>query len=90
MTDEDILNPDDNSRSDDWRSWTPRQFLSTTIHELRTPIMLIHGYTELLSNEESKELHPKAIENIFRAIGRLDEVIDDMSAYLRKLMEESE
>jgi signal transduction histidine kinase len=89
MNDEDLLSSEEKSRSEDWRSWTPREFLSTTIHELRTPIMFIKCWTELLSNEESKELHPKAIENIFKSIGRLEEVMDDMSGYLRKLMEES-
>jgi signal transduction histidine kinase len=79
MNDEDLLSSEENSRSDDWRSWTPREFLSTTIHELRTPIMIIKCWTELLSNEESKEHHPKAIENIFKSIWRLEEVMDDIS-----------
>jgi len=89
MDDKELLNSEESDNSDEWKSWTPKEFLSTTIHELRTPILLIAGYTELLSNEEAKELHPRAIENISQAVRRLEVVIDGMAAYLRELMEKS-
>jgi len=89
MEDEDLLNSEENNRTDERKSRTPKEFLSMAIHELRTPIMLIKGYTEILSNEETKELHSEAVETISQAVKRLDDVVNGMGDYLRELMEKS-
>jgi len=89
MDETDSSNPESNNKSDEWKSWTPKEFLATTLHELRTPIILIKDWIEILSNEETKELHPKAIEDISQAARRLEDVMDGMTDYLRELMKES-
>ena len=66
---------DDNSEI--WKTWAPREYISNMLHELRTPIMIIKGYAAHLSNDETKELHPKAIEGISHAADRLDILLND-------------
>jgi signal transduction histidine kinase len=68
---------------------TPKEFLATMLHELRTPMMLIKGYVGILSNEKAKEHHPKAIEAISYSIDRMEKLWEDMAAYMRKLMQKS-
>jgi len=59
MNETDSSNLENNNSSDDWRSWPPEDYLHTLVHELRTPLMVIAGYTEILSDETRKELHFK-------------------------------
>jgi len=76
----------ENEKSDEWKSWPPEDFLSNLTHELRTPLMIISGYAEVLSDETRKELHPKALENISTNIKRLEEAINDISEYRHELV----
>jgi signal transduction histidine kinase len=76
----------DNKKSDEWKSWSPEDFLSNLTHELRTPLMGISGYVEILSNETRKELHPRALENISTYIERLEVVINDNAEYRHELV----
>jgi signal transduction histidine kinase len=71
-----------NEKSDEWKSWPPEFFLSVLLHETRTPLMIIKGYVEILSNEETKQHHPEALESISRAVGRLEDLWKDTRDYL--------
>jgi signal transduction histidine kinase len=69
-------------KSDEWKSWSPEFFLSVLLHETRTPLMIIKGYVEILSNEETKEQHPQALKSISRAVGTLEDLWEDTRDYL--------
>jgi len=60
-------------------SLNPEEFLATLIHEFRNPIMIAKGWVGILSDEKNKELHPKAIEGISQAIGKLEEAYEGMA-----------
>jgi len=74
------------NETDQQKSSTPEEYLSTTLHELRTPLMIIKSWVTILSDEKTKELHPKAIEGISQAIEMLEDVCDGMAGYYRELM----
>lgn len=74
-----------NEKSEKWKSWPPETFLHNLTHELRTPLMVIKGYAEVLSDETRKEFHQKALENISIYIKKLDEVITGIPEYLHEL-----
>ena len=75
-----------NDKTEEWRTWTPAQTLSNFLHESRTPLIIIKGYTQILSNNEAKEHHPEAFESISKAVGRLEELWEGMADYLGYLM----
>jgi len=75
-----------NDNSDDWKSVTPKEFLATMLHELRTPMTIISGYVKILSNEKQKEHHPEALKAISASIEKMEKLYEDMMAYGRKLV----
>jgi len=67
--------------------WEPEKMLPVFLHEFRTPLMIIKGYVEILSNEETKKHHPEALKSISNAVKRLEDLWEDMrdySAIIRK------
>ena len=64
-------------------SWPPEAFLTTILPELRTPMMIIKGYTLILADQNAQEDHPKAVEAISHAIQRMEILWQDMSDYAR-------
>jgi signal transduction histidine kinase len=84
MNESDLLN-NEGEKSEEWRSWTPEAFLSTLVHELRTPLMAIKGYAGILSDEARKDLHPTALEHLSISIERLEKVIEGIPEYAHEL-----
>lgn len=84
MNETDLPNDEDKT-SDEWKSWPPETYLHNLTHELRTPLLLISGYTDVLSDETIKEMHPQAIKIISKYIGELARVIDSIPEYAREL-----
>jgi len=74
----------------DWKSAPPKEFLNIVLHELRTPMTLISGYVEILSNEKQKELHPEAIRVISDSIQKMEKLCEDIASYTRELMRKSD
>lgn len=70
--------------ADNWQTWAPEYFLSVVAHELRPPLALIKGYTAILSNENTKESHSTAIENISNSIQIIEELREGIIEYGRK------
>ena len=60
-----------------------QDFLSTTSHELRTPITIISGYGELLSEIDLPDEAAVWVEAIHRNTGRLASMLDDLLAFSR-------
>lgn len=60
-----------------------QDFLSTTSHELRTPITIIAGYSELLSDAELPAEAGAWVDAIHRNTGRLAGMLDDLLAFSR-------
>ena len=74
-----------NNNSDAWRSWPPELFLANLLHEIRTPVMIIKGYTKLLSVENDAEHSSEALDSILAAVKRLEHVCQDIVDYRREL-----
>ncbi|MFT3891610.1 MAG: histidine kinase dimerization/phospho-acceptor domain-containing protein [Anaerolineales bacterium] len=55
--------------------------MSFMLHELRNPVQVIKGYAALLSKEEAREHHPKAIEAVVRNAETLEHLLKEMSKY---------
>jgi len=64
MNKSDSSDLEDNDKPYDWKSGSPEDVLRMIIYEFRTPLTLIKGYAEMLSNEAAKEHHPKAVAAI--------------------------
>ncbi|EIC07917.1 ATP-binding region ATPase domain protein [Microbacterium laevaniformans OR221] len=60
-----------------------QDFLSTTSHELRTPITIIAGYSELLSDADLPAEAAAWVAAISRNTGRLAAMLDDLLAFSR-------
>lgn len=60
-----------------------QDFLSTTSHELRTPITIIAGYSELLSDAELPADADAWVDAIHRNTGRLAGMLDDLLSFSR-------
>ncbi|HEX5940779.1 MAG TPA: histidine kinase dimerization/phospho-acceptor domain-containing protein [Anaerolineales bacterium] len=85
MDDTNSLNNDLNNNRDDWRSWSPQMFLTSLLYELRTPVMVIKGYTQILSNEAMKEHHPRAIESLAKVADEMEKIFDGIAEYRNEL-----
>jgi K+-sensing histidine kinase KdpD len=59
--------------------------LSAAAHELKTPLSVIAGYTELLAIRDSPELRREAVSTIALATGELNGAVDDAVALLQAL-----
>jgi signal transduction histidine kinase len=51
------------------------------LHELRNPVMVIKGYAALLSKEEAREHHPKALDAVIRNTEILERLLKEMAGY---------
>lgn len=85
MDDTNSLNNDLNNNRDDWRSWSPQMFLTSLLYELRTPVTVIKGYTQILSNEAMKEHHPRAIESLAKVADEMEKILDGIAEYRNEL-----
>ncbi len=56
-----------------------RDFIANVSHELRTPLTVIHGYLEVLLNED-ESLHPwkKIFTQMYQHSIRMEKIIDDL------------
>ena len=57
-----------------------REFVSDASHELRTPVTVIRGYSDLLGKEsrDRSELEARALERIGAEVARLEHLIDQL------------
>ena len=85
MNDIDSQDSEIEPQSDDWKSWSPELFLTILLPELRTPLIAIKGYIEILADEKRKEHHPQALEFISKNIESLVRLCDDIAAYRNEL-----
>lgn len=80
--------PSPNSSSHDkaekWKSLSTEDFLADLIHELRAPIMIIKGYTILLSDEKSTEYYPEALDSISQAVERIERLCQGVIEYRKE------
>lgn len=76
---------DSNDNGEDWRSWSPQMFLTSLLYELRTPVMVIKGYTQILSNEAMKEHHPRAMESLAKVADEMEKILDGIAEYRNEL-----
>ena len=88
--DKKIPNPNSEESSEFWKTLTPQEFIGVMLHELRNPVMVIKGYTALLSNEEAKEHHPMAIDALSRNTERLEVLLKDIANYYGYLKNQSD
>ena len=58
-----------------------QDFLSTTSHELRTPVTIISGYSEILAERDLPADATAWAEAIGRNAGRLSRMLDDLLAF---------
>jgi signal transduction histidine kinase len=85
MSKADSLNLESENDSEDGKPSTPKEFINMMLHEFRTPIAVIKGYVEILSNETQKEHHPEAIKAISTSIERIEKLYEDMMDYAQEL-----
>jgi|GEM_PF-2873135 len=52
--------------------------------------MAIKGYASILSDEETKELHPQALENILKHVEKIEKLCDGIADYRRELENKSD
>ena len=74
-----------NANSEEWKSWPPELFLANLLHELRTPVMIIKGYTKFLTTEQTTEHYPEALESISKAVERIEKVCQRIADYRKGL-----
>ena len=79
--DEKENHPDSENGSETWKLLTPQEFISVMLHELRNPVMVIKGYAALLTKEEAREHHPKAVDAVLRNAETLERLLKEMSKY---------
>lgn len=65
-----------------------QDFLSTTSHELRTPVTIIAGYSELLAESELPVEAATWVDAIHRNTNRLATMLDDLLAFSRTQAEQ--
>jgi Signal transduction histidine kinase len=90
MNETNSSNTQSNDNQDEWKSWPPEFFLSILLYELRSPLMAIKGYASILSDEETKELHPQALENILKHVEKIEKLCDGIADYRRELENKSD
>ena len=73
------------SYSEEWKSWSPEFFLTILLPELRTPILAIKGYAEILSDEKRKEHHPQALDRISKNLESLEKLCEAIAEYRNEL-----
>jgi len=83
MDEEIPSNSELNDKLENWKQWTQREFLTVLLPELRTPVTIIAGFTQILSDETKKELHPRAIKSIQNAVETLYRLCNDIADYNR-------
>ena len=74
---------------DDWKSWSPELFLANLLHELRSPVMIIKGYTKILADEEMKEFQSEADESISQSVAKIERLCERVADYRRELERKS-
>lgn len=89
MNETDSGNPESNSHSDKWKSWTPEEYLSILVHELRTPLMIIKSYLAILTSEDTKEHHQEALESISKNVDQMVKLQEGIIDYIHKLQAKS-
>ena len=75
-------NPYSKQYGEDRKSWPPEVFLAVLVHELRNPIAVVKGWTQFLSNENTKEHFSQGIEIISQKIGILEKLHEGVEEYL--------
>jgi signal transduction histidine kinase len=86
MNESDSPSVEDNSKKDDWwKSLPPKNVLAIFLNELRTPLIVIKGYTTILSDDSNDKLHPEALGAISMNIERIEKMMDDTLDYIREL-----
>lgn len=86
MNDSDSPSVEDNGKKDDWwKSLPPENVLAIFLNELRTPLIVIKGYTTILSDDSNKKLHREALVTISMNIERIEKLMDDTLDYVREL-----
>lgn len=81
----DLSGPESKDDSDEWKMWSPEVFLTVFIPELRTPLIVIKGYTTILADENMKEKHPQALEIISKNIEIMMKLCDGIAEYRNEL-----
>ena len=76
---------DSNDNREDWRAWSPEMFMTSLLYELRTPMIVLKGYTQILSNEAMKEHHPRAIESLAKVADEMEKILDGIAEYRNEL-----
>ena len=66
-----------------WKELSPEELLGVLLHQLRNPIFVIRGWTNLLGTEEAKEHHRAAAENIAERVTQLEKIHEALGQYLR-------
>ena len=79
---EDIASKPD---SEEWKSWPPEFFLTVLLPELRTPLIVIKGYTEILADEKMKNHHSQALEIISKNIEKIEKLCEGIAEYRNEL-----
>lgn len=85
MNETNSQNTESKPNSEEWKSWPPEFFLPVLLYEPRTPLMAIKGYAKILSDEKAKEHHPKMLENMSKAIERIEKLCEGVADYRREL-----
>ena len=78
-------NTGSNDKAEEWKTLLLEDFLADLIHELRAPIMIIKGYTILLSDEKSTEYYPEALDSISQAVERIERLCQGVIEYRKEL-----
>ena len=77
--------PGPHDKAEEWKSLSLEDFLADLIHELRAPVMIIKGYTMLLSDEKSTEYYPEALDSISQAVERIEKLCQGVIEYRKEL-----
>ena len=83
MDDENLPQPESNDKLENWKQWTPKEFLVVLLPELQTPVTVIAGYVQILSDETKREFHPQAVKSIQKSVETLLALCNDIADYNR-------
>ncbi|MGD8811750.1 MAG: phosphate regulon sensor protein PhoR, partial [Thioalkalispiraceae bacterium] len=62
------------------------RFISNVSHELRSPLTVIKGYMEMLTEEEDESVsdyQKRVFKNMFEQVGRMDRLVEDLLTLTR-------